>query len=241
MNVDDGIPVLVGTGTYGASVNVGAHGSMKVKLQASLPWLFWSWCFAHRLELACKDAFISPLIQEISEMLLRLFYLYQKSPKKSQELTCIVDDLKEVFSPPKGGALPVRCHVTQWISHKRKALQRVIDHFGAYIAHLSSLCQDSSVKPADKSRLKGYLKKWSTEKILVGCALYIEILKVPSVLSSTLQSENLDIVDAINIILKSVKTLMSLSKQYPLQWPEVKLLTSKVSINEPKECIRAVF
>ena len=74
-------PILVGAGTDDASVNVGANGGMKAKLQSSSPWLFWSWCFAHRLELACKDAFISPLFQEISEMLLRLYYLYQKSPK----------------------------------------------------------------------------------------------------------------------------------------------------------------
>ena len=58
LNVDQ-FPILVGAGTDGASVNVGAHGGMKAKLQGSSPWLFWSWCFAHRLELACKDAFIS--------------------------------------------------------------------------------------------------------------------------------------------------------------------------------------
>ena len=62
-------------------------------------------------------------------------------------------------------------------SHKRKALQRVIDKFGAYIAHLSTLCQDSSVKSADKARIQGYLKHWSTAKMLLGCALYIEILQ----------------------------------------------------------------
>jgi len=36
--------------------------------------------------------------------------LYQNSPKKSQELTSIVDDLKDVLNLPRGGALPVRCH-----------------------------------------------------------------------------------------------------------------------------------
>ena len=71
-------------------INVGAHGGMKAKLQASLPWLFWSWYFAHRLELACKDAFISPLFQEIGEMLLRLFYLYQKSPKSRKNYTALL-------------------------------------------------------------------------------------------------------------------------------------------------------
>ena len=43
----DKMPVLIGAGTDGASVNVGAHGGMKGKLQSDLPWLFWSWCFAH--------------------------------------------------------------------------------------------------------------------------------------------------------------------------------------------------
>ena len=184
---------------------------------------------AHRLELACKDAFISPLFWDINEMLLRLYYLYQNSPKKSQELASIVSDLKKVFSLPKGGALPVRCQGTRWITHKRKALQRVIDRFGAYIAHLTTLSQDSSVKAVDRARIQGYLKQWSRTKMLIGSAMYIEILKAPSMLSLTLQCDNLDIIEGINPIVKSVNTLMSLSKQDPLQWPQVKLLLTKVN------------
>ena len=192
----DKMPVLIGAGTDGASVNVGAHGGMKGKLQSDLPWLFWS---------------------------------YQNSPKKSQELASIVSDLKEVFSLPKGGALPVRCQGTRWITHKRKALQRVIDRFGAYIAHLTTLSQDSSVKAVDRARIQGYLKQWSRTKMLIGSAMYIEILKAPSMLSLTLQCDNLDIIEGINPIVKSVDTLMSLSEQDPLQWPQVKLLLTKVN------------
>ena len=36
-------------------------------------------------------------------MLLRLYYLYSKSPKKCQELTDIVEDLKEAYEFPKDG------------------------------------------------------------------------------------------------------------------------------------------
>ena len=103
----------------------------------------------------------------------------------------------------------------QWfsikISHKRKALQRVFDKFGAYIAHLSTLCQDSSVKSADKARIQGYLKRWSTAKMLLGCALYIEILQIPSVLSLNLQQDSVDIVCGINSILKCMNKLSALS------------------------------
>jgi len=37
------------------------------------------------------------LFKGIEEMLLRLYYLYKKSPKKTHELAAIADDLKEVF------------------------------------------------------------------------------------------------------------------------------------------------
>ena len=97
-------PVLVGGGTDGAAVNVGEHSSLKDQLQRALPWLFWSWCYAHHLELACKDAFSSPSFSNIEGMLLRLSYLtvYEKSPKKSRKLASIVDNLEAAFEFPKG-------------------------------------------------------------------------------------------------------------------------------------------
>ena len=58
--------VLVGGCTDGASVNVGIHG-MKTKMQETIPWLYWGWCFSHRLGLSCKDAFKSALFTEIEE------------------------------------------------------------------------------------------------------------------------------------------------------------------------------
>ena len=126
-----GKPILVGGGTDGASVNVAEQNGMRGKLQRELPWVSWAWCYAHRLELACKDAFSSKLFKDIVEMLLRLYYLYEKSPKKSRELADIVADLKEVFEFPDGGNLPIRSQGSRWIYHKRKALQRIVDRYGA--------------------------------------------------------------------------------------------------------------
>lgn len=71
----------------GTDVNIGVHNGMKGQLQSTPPWLYWAWSYSHRLELACKDALTSLLIADIYEMLLRLYYLYRKSAKKSQELT----------------------------------------------------------------------------------------------------------------------------------------------------------
>jgi len=44
-----GFPILVGCGTDGTSVNVAEQNGMKSKLQASLPWLHWAWCYSHWL------------------------------------------------------------------------------------------------------------------------------------------------------------------------------------------------
>ena len=46
---------LVGVGTDGASSNVAA-GGLKGFVENELPWIFWMWCLAHRLELSVKDA-----------------------------------------------------------------------------------------------------------------------------------------------------------------------------------------
>ena len=68
-------PVLVGGGTVAASVNIAQHTSIKSKLQNCLPWIYWSWCYAYRLELSSKDSLISVLFKSIQDMLLQLYYL----------------------------------------------------------------------------------------------------------------------------------------------------------------------
>ncbi len=58
----DCIPIVVGGGSDGASVNIGCHNGVKEKLQTLFPWLFWAWCFSHRLEFAFKDSYSSCLL-----------------------------------------------------------------------------------------------------------------------------------------------------------------------------------
>ena len=226
-SVLDAKPILIGGGTDGASVNIGLHKSIKERFQSRLPWIFWSWCFAHRLELASKDALSSRLFKSVEEMLLRLYYLYEKSPKKTCELVAVVEDLKEAFELPLGGDVPIRSQGSRWITHKRRALQRVIDRYGAYINHLISLADESTGE--DKPRLHGYLRNWSEFRILVGCAFYIEVLKPPSILSLVLQGTNIDTIFAIKQFLKTINALKVLVNQDPLQWPSVKQVLDQIS------------
>ena len=101
-----------------------------------------------------------------------------------------------------------------------------------YIGHLIALSEDPAVQGEDRARLKGYLKKWSDSRIVIGCALYIEVLKPPSFLSLGLQGSNVDVVLAIKQILKTVSALKSLASQDPLQWPVVKQVIDRISADD---------
>ena len=48
------------------------------------------------------------MFTSITDMLLRLYYLYSKSPKTLRELSDIVCDLGNVFELPMGGDAPIR-------------------------------------------------------------------------------------------------------------------------------------
>ena len=94
-------------------------------------------------------------------MLLKLYSLYERSPKKCRQLEDIVADLKESLDPTelpqKGGNHPLRTNGTCFVAHKVKALERMIDRYGAYLGHLKALTLDASVKSVDQEKIKGYL------------------------------------------------------------------------------------
>jgi hypothetical protein len=221
-------PILVGGMTDGAAVNIAQRNGMRGKLQDKLPWLFWGWCYAHRLELACKDALSSLIFKDIEEMLLRLYYLYHKSPRKCRELQTVADELKAVFDIPDGGNLPVRSQGSRWISHKRKALQRFIDNYGVYIAHLTALAEDSTIRADDRAKIKGYANKWTQSKYLIGSAMYYDILKPVSILSLSLQEASLDIVQGLQCVLTSSKALKALAKDSPVFLSTVKFVQDRI-------------
>ena len=56
-------------------------------------------------------------------------------------------------------------------------MEWVVDRYGVYIAHISALIEDRSVKASDRACLAGYLVTWKKLELLVGCVLYIKVLK----------------------------------------------------------------
>ena len=105
-----------------------ARCGLKGLVEQKINWIFRQWCLAHRIELAIKDALTGTAFDTIDEMLLRLYYLYEKSPKKSRELEKIVNNLKQCFQFDDGGVRPISG--SRWICHKLNVLRRVLSRYG---------------------------------------------------------------------------------------------------------------
>lgn len=98
-------------------------------------------------------------------MLLRLYYLYEKSPKKCSQLVEVAQELEmcleEDERPTSKGIRPLRACGTRFVSHKVLALARVADKYGAYLNHLTAMTVDTTIKGIDREKLKGYCQRWS--------------------------------------------------------------------------------
>lgn len=96
--------MLIGIETDGASANVGLKGLV----EKQVPWLYWSWCLAHCLELSVKDALKGTSFDLMDDMLLRLYYIYEKSPKKCRKLEEVIKDLQQFIQFEDSRTKPVR-------------------------------------------------------------------------------------------------------------------------------------
>ena len=221
---------LLGIATDGAAANVAGNG-LKGLVEKELEWIFWMWCLAHRLELAIKDAVRGTSFDLLDEMLLRFYYLYNKSPKKCMELEGIITDLKGAFHlDDEGlGVRPIRACGTRWVCHKLSAMKRVLSKYGAYTAHLAALSEDSSVKSADRAKFKGYLAKWVDAKYLLGCALFTDLLTPCGIFSKSMQADELDILGALTYLLRTLKETNQLYAKPLEQWPTYAATMKKIT------------
>ena len=65
---------------------------------------------------------------------------------------------RRFFESAKGGALSVISRGTMWITHKRRALRHVVDRYRAYIAHLTTLAENKTLRGENWACLKGYFQ-----------------------------------------------------------------------------------
>ena len=139
-------------------------------------------CFNHRFELAIKDAFKGTFFDDIDTRLTKLFYLYQKRPKR----LCELKEFAKIYekSVPK----PTKAGGTQWIDHKFCAMSVILQNYGIYITQLESLAQTDS-QALKRAEIEGFVKKWEYAKYPLYLPLYLDILTPVKVLSQHMQQE----------------------------------------------------
>ena len=86
-----------------------------------------------------------------------------KSCLRSAELEGIAVKLKACLEPtemPSKGGIHTMCACrTHVVVHKVAALKRMMERFDAYVSGLIAMTEDSSVKPADKKKMKACVKR----------------------------------------------------------------------------------
>ena len=168
-------------------------------------------------------------------MLLKLYYLYEKAPKKCRELEEVVSDLKECICIDEAGIKPVRASGSRWVSHKLNAMRRVLSKYGAYTGHLLALSEDHSLKSTDRAKFRGYCSQWLQAKYLLGCAVFVDVLTPCAVFSKVMQSDELDILAALTSLLRTVKETEKLSSLPLTGWPMYSATLKKVEDENGKK------
>ena len=100
LGLDDWKTKLVSIWMDGAVVNLGVRSGVAARLREEMPWLVVVHCFNHHLELAAKDAFNQTYMADITVMLTRIFYMYNKSPKRLHDLQSRAKELEDHIVKP---------------------------------------------------------------------------------------------------------------------------------------------
>lgn len=117
---------------------------------------------------------------------------------------------------------------TRFVSHKVAALNRFIDQYGAFLGHLISLTEDATVKPVDKLKVKCYILKCRNSKMILGCAMFHDLLKPSAIFCKVLQDDEICAVDTIEAVLKTSKAIEKLKTTDFNELPTVKKVLSRI-------------
>ena len=184
----------------GAAVNLGVRHGLSALLKEDMPWLVAVHCMNHRLELAAKDACSTSFLDEISTMLLNLHYMYEKSPKRLRELQMIAELMEESIRKPD------KANGTRWLQHKSRALSTLLLGYPVIVAHLKSMSSDeSNLKPVDKIRFSGYVKKLTSFKFVLHTLFYECLLNPLASFLCSLQADSVD----LSFCIAKLKSLLS--------------------------------
>ena len=180
---------LVAAAADGASINTGQYNGVFTKLtqtgsEDGCPWMLKIHCVPHRMELGIKDAFHKSYFNQIDKVLVDLYYMFKRSPKKWRELKRLGTTLGVRVTKLARG------HGTRWVAHRKSAVQALDHNYEVLVSLLEDMAsgQRKYIKADDQAKMKGYLKIIKSTKFVFCLAFYADILGDLSHLSLIFQS-----------------------------------------------------
>ena len=217
----------------GAAVNTGLKNGLIKLIRDDRPWVGFVWCLAHRLELGIKDA-LSDWIKPVEVNLQYLYYMYEKSSKKLQELKKLFGILNEVYVFENQEVKPHRATGTRWIAHKLKSLKNYIDKFGLYIHHIENILADTT-KKTDKATLEGKCRLLVNTKTFLLSCLLVDLLEPAHNLSLETQKDENNLIKTMSVIevtqnrYERLKNKLSKDSKLIVEFPCLEKVLSEIS------------
>lgn len=96
-----------------------------------------------------------------------------------------------------------------------------------------TLIEDHKTKPVNRQKLKGYVTKWKESKLLLGYAIFHDILKPTAILCKCFQADEISIVSTIEAILRTSASLKKLKTTEVEDFPSVKKVVLRLKDDLP--------
>ena len=125
--------------------------------------------------------------------------MYTNSSKKHRELKKLYEVLRDQFEMYGCGVRPLKAAGTRWIDHKLRAMERLVEKFGLYTAHLQNVISTCKILK-DRAVLEGKFSKLVDAKVLLRSALFIDILAEAKKFSLITQKSNINIVEVVDYV-----------------------------------------
>ena len=221
----------------GSAVNCGKHSGLIKLFQEDYRWVLFVWCFSHRFELALKDV-VKEVLEPVDTSLCDLYYLYVKSFKKHRELKNLSNVLEGQFEMYNAGVRPVKATGTRWIDHKIRTMGRVVEKIGLYNQHLQNVISTTANAKA-RATLEVKYAKIVDPKVLLRCALFIDVLAEAKNFSLKTQKIDINIIDIVEAVKNTKQNYRRLLKHVEKDPGSIlKLPTLKLTINDDEAMMK---
>ncbi|XP_063438155.1 zinc finger protein 862-like [Mytilus trossulus] len=177
---------LIGFGSDGASVNLGNRSGVAKQIKDEVPHLIITHCVAHRLELAANNAIKHhKIMREIQDILQHMYKHYHYSPKALRELRKLAEALEEKILKP------TNLSGTRWLPFIESALHVLVVDFRVILAYFEHVVESRTGSAEVQGRAHFISKKLKDYKFLYLTFFVLDVLKVLSILSKTMQRDDL--------------------------------------------------